>query len=174
MAIDFNERRYTLPDTAFLARVPDVSLRNWMARHIFTAGEKHASSGRWYFSLTDALRLAVMHDLCVRPGLDFGPTKAAAIAELVVTAAMDNLAQPSDGVRQNLNVLVAWDAAGEMLVTAADIKHAGNYYPPVNNDDYAPLRRTIVCIPAAAMLRDLGTRTEQLAHRNSSEAAAHV
>jgi len=173
--IDFTDERYTLVDTAFLARVPDMSVRNWQARGMFTVGHKHPASGRWFFSLCDALRLAVMHDLCVRPGLDFGPRKASVIADFVIDAAMKNLAEPDDGYRRNLNVLVAWDEAGEMLVTTADIKHPGSYYPPVNNDEYAPLRRSIIAIPASAMLIDLGLRTEQLTHRNArAEAPNHV
>ena len=176
--VDISERQFTLPDTGFLARVPDGSIRNWQARKIVTIGHKHWPSGRWYFSLKDALRLAVMHDLCVRRGLDFGPTKAAIIAEMVVKAASDHLAEPSEGYRQNLNVVVAWEEDGEMFGTTADIRHPGNYYPPVSDrdgDEYCPLSRTIVCIPAAKMLSDLIIRTEFLQHRNrKAEAPTHV
>jgi hypothetical protein len=175
--VDINERRFTLPDTAFLARVPDKSLRNWMARSIITIGDKHWPSGRWYFSVIDALRLKTMHSLCVRPGLDFGPTKAAIIAELVVNAARDNLAAPSDGYRHDLNVVIAWELDGEMFGTTANIREAGRYHPqpPATDDGYEPLRNTVVCIPAAAMLRDLIIRIELLAQRNrKAEAPTHV
>jgi hypothetical protein len=36
--IDFADQRYTLRDAAFLARVPDMSVRNWQSRKLFTAG----------------------------------------------------------------------------------------------------------------------------------------
>jgi hypothetical protein len=120
------------------------------------------------------LQLAVMSDLC-REGLDLGPRKASRIAEFVVAEAKKNLAQPNKGFRRNLNVLVAWDENGGMLLTAADIKHPGNYYPPIGNDDYSPLRRPIISIPATSMALDLGIRTEALAAHNArAEAPTHV
>jgi hypothetical protein len=172
------ERRFSLPDAAFLARVPEVSIRNWQSRKIIAMGEKHLPSGRWYFSLEDTLRFAVMHDLCVRPGLDFGPKRAAVIAEVVVNAAIENTSQPRQGFRQNLNIVIAWGEDGDMFTTAADIRNPGNFYPPVSprdGDEYSPFRRSIITIPAAAMLIDLFLRTEHLQKRNRrAEAPTHA
>jgi hypothetical protein len=176
--IDINEQCFTLPDAAFLARVPDMSIRNWQSRKILNMGRKEWPSGRWYFSILDMLRIDVMFDLCVRRGMDFGPTKAGVIAAVVVNAATDNLSQPRKSYRPNLNVVIAWEADGEMFATTADIKHAGHYYPPVSDKDgeeYSPLCRTVICIPAAKMLSDLVIRTEALQHHNQrAEGPTHV
>jgi hypothetical protein len=177
VAVEFDKRQFTLLETAWLAQIPPRSLRNWMARGSVNIGTKHFVSGRWSFSIDDALRLAVMHDLCTRRGMDFSPPNAAMIADMVVREARANVAKPRDGFRPNLNVVVAWDRRGQMVFTTADIKHPGNYYPPLPEDDskrYSPLRRTVVSIPAAALLIDLVIRTEELAERNRRAEAPSI
>lgn len=168
--VDVEARVFTLRDASFLTRVPWRSIRNWKARDIARdLGHKDDLTGKWYFSIMDALRLSVMHDLCVRPGLDFGPARAATMADLVARSARENLAQPRDGYRPNLNICVCWKEDGSMFAVAADIKKAGHYYPPVSERDgadYSPLRRAIIAIPASAMMSDLIIRTEFLQARN--------
>lgn len=177
--VNFTARDFSLQDASFLARVPEGSLRNWIHRSVMKVGQKHRLTGRYYFNVKDILRLTVMHDLCVRRGMSFNPSDAVRIADAAVTAALENAAQPRDGFRKNLNVIIGWHEDGEMFVTTADIKHPGNYYPPVPQSEadeiYSPLRRTIVAVPCAVMLRDIVIRCELLQKRNAkAEAPTHA
>jgi hypothetical protein len=177
--VDIAERCFTLQDGVFLSRVAEQTIRNWRFRGILTTiGDKDARNGRWHFSLIDLLHLAVMYDLCMSRGLDFGPARADTIAAMVVRAARENLAQPRERYRKNLNVICGWEEDGELFAAVTEIRRAGEYSPPVDErdgDEFSPLRRVILCIPAAAMLSDLIIRTEYLQQRNKrAEAPTHV
>ena len=166
---------FTLPDAVYLTGVPELSLRNWLARKTVGLGNKDRLTGRWLFSVLDALKFRVMYALSVRKGMDVGPRNSAIIADMAANAARENLRKKRDGYRPNINVIVAWDENGEMFCTTADIKHPGNYYPPLPGGDEHPLREPIICIPCAVMLHDLIIATEALQERNrTSEGPVHV
>jgi hypothetical protein len=172
MPIHLAERQFTLGEAATLSRVPHRSIRNWMARDVIVLGERHFL-GRWMFSVLDVLKLAVMHDLCVK--MTFSPSIAAKLAEAVAQVAWDSskrdasgtLTAGADNFRPNVNVLLNYDEAGEPHVVMANIKDPGNYYPPLRGEaGAASLRRAHVVIPATAMLFDVLERTEEVTRRN--------
>jgi hypothetical protein len=175
--IDVRKRQWISADAAFLARVPQKSIYNWMARGILDIGWKDPLTGRLYFSIADLIVLSVVHDLCVRPGVDFGPSKARPIADFVLKTALESVDRERnrDGFRPNAHVLVTWSEAGEMLIVAADIKDPARFYPPQPTAEYQPLRRAMIVIPATALFFDVFLRTQHVAERNcKAEAPWHV
>jgi hypothetical protein len=170
--IHLAERQFTLGEAATLSRVPHRSIRNWMARDVIVLGERHFL-GRWMFSVLDVLKLAVMHDLCVK--MTFSPTIAAKLAEAVAQVAWDSskrdasgaLLAGADNFRPNVNVILNYDEDGQPFVITADIKDPGKYYPMLRGDAAtASLRRAHVVIPATAMLFDVLARTEDVTRSN--------
>ena len=174
--IRLTEPMFTLPDAAFLSGVPEKSIRNWMARDVLRIGQKHFA-GRWTYSVLDVLRLSIMHSLAVNISLPV--RQAAHVAEVAATIATDSTTRDTsgafldaaDGYRPNKNIVISWDEAGEPFAAVADIKRAGNYYPPASGD----LRRAHVVVPVTALFNDLVLRTADLARRNArAEAPTHA
>jgi hypothetical protein len=61
------------------------------------------------------VKLTIMYDLCVRPGIDIGPKAAGAIADLALTKALESMEQARqrpDRIRQNVNIIVGWAEDG--------------------------------------------------------------
>lgn len=175
--IKLTELQFTLGEAATLADLSHRSVRNWQHRNAIRIGHKHFL-GRWQFSVLDVLKLAVMHDLCVR--LSFNPTVAAKVAEFVAELAMASterdaagkLIEGADGFRPNRNVIVGFGEDGAPFMVAADIRIPGNYYPPAHGDaGAAPLRRGHVVIPVTSLLHDVLLRTEGLTRANEKAEA---
>lgn len=170
--IQLTERQFTLPEAAVLSRVPQRSIRNWIARDVIQLGERHFL-GRWMFSTLDVLKLAVMHNLCVE--MTFSPPIAARVVEMVAQLAMDStrrdasgaLLDDADGRRPNQNVVINFGEDGAPSAFVADIKRAGIYYPPEGDSPEAKaMRRGHVVIPATAMLDDILERTVEVIRSN--------
>jgi hypothetical protein len=89
-----DEAAYTTGQVAALSGVPEKSVRNWDARGVLPLGESHFT-GRRLFTLTDALKLAVMADLTGRVGVS--PSDAAGAATLVARAVIAAAPPDADG-----------------------------------------------------------------------------
>lgn len=166
---------YTVADAAVLARVPEISIRNWMARGTLNVGMRTAG-GRVLLTLMDILRLEVMHDLCVRAA--FKASEAAEIAEIVVEKVRKHGTGDASQGRPVMNLVVGWNEAGELVANFVDLVGPGFYKPPPRldgDDSYNPLRRAHLVLPIASMWADLILRTEQLERANKrAEAPVHV
>jgi hypothetical protein len=172
--IDLGKYQFTRPEAAYLARLKSKAVINWQQRkETGDIGWKSPDDGRWWFSIRDILALSVMADFCVRKPL-LGIAEAAVVADMVVSAALDSTAPGAnlDGYRPNANVLVAWDADGRMVAGVYDIR-SPSYYPPRgidDPDDYQPLRRGHLVIPATAMLIDVVCRVKFLPQKGTVDA----
>ena len=158
---------YALEDAAALARVPPISVRNWVARGILPLGLKMAN-GRRFLSLLDIFRLEVLHDLSVRGAIL--PSMAAKIANIAAVKVDQAGIGRTDRGRPALNMLIAWDEAGELVATFHDIADGpGHYRPPARNagdTSYMPLRRVHLVLPLAQMVADLILATEHVERIN--------
>jgi hypothetical protein len=135
----------------FLSRVPISSLINWVNRGVITHLGCKAENGYWRYSLADALKLAVMGDVCSRTPL-LVPTEAAQAAELVALAAIEGTAT---------HVIRAWTETGKLLFQAVNLRGPAFNTPPRNEDPaaYEPLRRACLIVPAQALFVDTMMRT---------------
>ena len=171
------EYQFTLGDSAFLSRVPDKTIRNWLARGVIAVGKRHFV-GRWTFNMLDIIKLTVMYGLMVR--LQLPPASAVLLAEAVAQDAWDGTARDhggkllsDDGVKPNRNLLVAFDDNGQVVAAWADIKKAGFCYaasakgsPLLSPEQVEAFRHPHVVIPTTALIHDLILRTEDLARHN--------
>ena len=176
--IDIEQHQFTIADVCFLSHVEQKAVRNWTYRGIVPVGHRNPITGRWLFSARDVVRLSVCHACCIRAPL-LSLTDANTIADIVIAEGERSTEREAnrDGRRPNVNVLVAWTDAGELLATTVDMKaEAGRYYPPSRGPDDLdhPLRRPHLVIPATVLFIDTILRTKQLLAENVRRAAAAV
>jgi hypothetical protein len=161
--IHLGHPQFTLAEAAWLARVPEKSIHNWLHRELIQLGQRSPGRGRpWLLSIRDVVRLTVLFDLCVRAQI-CPLADAARIAEFVLGAGERSTLPSLDGFRQNEVVHVAWALDGEVLLQSSNVKHPAAYPPPRRkNGGYEPLRRAYLTIPATVLLVDVILRTREL------------
>jgi hypothetical protein len=165
---------FLIPDAALLARVPEGSLRNWLARDVMRLGIR-TSAGRVLLSLLDILQLEIMHDLAVRGG--FKASDAAQIAEIAAERVRNHGTGSAEHGRPVLNLIIGWNEEGELLASFVDLVGPGFYRPPARkdgDDSYNPLRRAHLVLPLASMWADLILRNDELERVNKRAEAPGV
>lgn len=172
--INIHDYRFTVAEAALVTGNVEKNVRNWLVREVVDIGERHYL-GRWVFSYLDLVRLEVMRDLTQ---LSVSAAEAGQVAEAAALRAVElgvrdsvsgALVEGADGIRPNINFVVARGRDGKILVGRADIKNPGNYYPPHFRDEAgAPLRRTHIVVPVDALIGDLTERVADLIERRET------
>ena len=159
--IDPHARQFFLSEVAFLSRLPTSSIRNWRVRGIVGIGLQNPVTGRFRYSITDALKLRIMQSLSAT-SMAFNPRDAAKLASMAVPLAHASTAPG----QQPCSILIGWEADG-----------GHGRHGPARRDSVSPASRTrrsrhspaaaqrVVCLPVTAMLIDLVLRTQRL-HRS--------
>lgn len=80
---NLDEYRHSTAQAAALSRVPEKSLRNWMARGVVSVGRRHFL-GRYEFSTLDVLRLAIVQVLQEHVAISL--EESASVAEALIPA----------------------------------------------------------------------------------------
>lgn len=81
-------------DVLAVSHATEGDLRNWQGRGVLTAGRRNLT-GRFEFTLFDALRLAVVHDLTTRTRMP--ASDAAGVAEMFIRHVTDHAARDESG-----------------------------------------------------------------------------
>lgn len=172
--IPLDERRLSMREVSLLSGVSQKTAWNWIDRGVLAVGER-APAG-WMFNIFDALALRVMDDLVNR--LTGAPSEMAKVARWVCALAREGMRRPDSPHRENTNALVAIGSDGRLMVTTAELRQPGLYYPPKYDDlPNAALRRSHIVIPVSAMLADVILATQALpkrGHASQPEEASHA
>lgn len=174
--IKIDEHFLTTADAAFLARIPEKSVYNWRHRKVLQIGRREWISGRWLFSICDVLRLAVLHDLCIRWGLSL--YEGAQIAGYAVQLAFDATERDASGRlvgKGEKNLLISRDDEGTLRAGLLNVREPGLYLPPPGREDDLDhrelLRSAHICLPVSSLFADVILRTQHLPRENARREA---
>ena len=153
--IRLDEPRFTTSQIVRLSGCSDKSIRNWTDRNIVSLGERHFT-GRVVYSLLDAIRLAVMHDLTTR--VPMKPTDAAGAAELLARYVAEHSPHDDAGhpvadvnaIPRGLAYAMIFGADGKPLVGLVNPDQPGGYA-----DFRGTWGRAHIVLPIAAIVADV-------------------